>query len=644
MGWVGALVLISLLGSSLSVHQIGQVGQSLDRINRISVPMGRLLVQLESDADTYRREVERRVVSLAAASRPAIPPPGWLEDVIDNELTRLSELIDKDEELKRDAGARWEQWRVDATQEFKAIRAQIAAIVAGTQTEEARGLMPRMDSWFRQLQWGAAEHDRWVRSRFSKADAQVTELKTGLQIVLVVVVALSILALWLGERALRPLAQLSSLVRSIRERGLRREDKQELPRFARGRSDEIGALSREIHEMATSILEHEKRIEFQKSRLEEQNRLLREIGELNWDILASIESALLVTDAQGRITQCNPAASLWLKLPSEQLIGSRIQECQPVTAFRELTEEDLAPGRLENINLDGRTLGGKIIPLRAEEGVPPRGSIVLIEDLTDEQALQERLRQAENLAAVGRMSAQVAHEVRNPLHSIGLEAELALDAAGKSGDSTVRTALQSILASVDRLQTITENYLRLSKLSSGVQKESEVASVLESVLALYAPVCEAQGVSVDWSQVGRGDTRISADRPLLDQCLGNLMSNALQALYEYQQTGAAPHDFIPKIRWSYGSAESGRIWIRIEDNGPGISPAILPKLFQPFVTGRAQGTGLGLSFVKKVIEEHGGEIFAQARGEDPSFPGACFDVRLPPPLDRKTSPAREVQA
>ncbi len=623
MGWVGALVVISLLGSTLSVYRISQVGRSLDRINRVSVPMGRLMVQLVSDVESYRREVERRVVSLTAAGRAAIPPPTWMEEVIKTEFVRLGELLEQDGELKLDGGReRWGRWLAEAVRDFGEIRAQVVAAVASPSPDASREVVSRMESWFRQIQWGAAEHDRWVRLRFSQAEGQVSELRTGLEIVLVVVVALSLLTLWLGERALRPLTRLSLLVRRIRERGVQREDKQELPIFAKGRNDEVGELAREIHEMATSILEHEKHIEQQKAQVEEQNRLLRDIGELNWDILASIESALLVTDAAGRITQCNPAAATWLEAPAEALIGKRVQDCEPARIFPELAGEAHLPGRLESVARNGRVYGGRILPLRSG------GWIVLIEDQTEEKGLQERLRQAENLAAVGRMSAQVAHEVRNPLHSIGLEAELALEASGPS-NSTVRTSLQSILTSVDRLQTITENYLRLSKLSSGERRASDIPQVLEGVLALYAPVCESQGALVDWRQIGPGRACVEADRPLLDQCLGNLMSNALQALYEFQQTDEAPHDFSPRIRWTYGLAESGRLWLRIEDNGPGISQAVLPRLFQPFVTGRAQGTGLGLSFVKKVVEDHGGEITAQARGSDPEYQGASFEIQFP---------------
>ncbi len=622
LSWVGALVLLSLLGSALSVYRISEVSQNLDRINRVSVPLGRLLVQLQSDVEGYRREVERRVVIAMGAGRPPVAVPQWIEDVIANELVRVRDLLTRDEDLRREgSSARWLKWEEEIASQFGALREKVR-VAAAQVAVDGPALLASLDNWTRQVQWGAAEHDRIVRGRFSRAENQVAQLRTGLEIILVAVVALSLLILWLGERALRPLSQLSALVRLISDRGVRREDKESLPRLAAGRTDEIGILARDFHQMATVLLEREKEVEQQSSRLEEQNRLLRDAGELNWNILASIKSALVVTDAQGVITQCNPAAATWMGRPAEECIGVAAAELPALQAFASLSELEL-PGKLEPTRRGDRVFGGRVQRLRSG------GRIVMIDDLTDELAIQDRLREAENLAAVGRMSAQVAHEVRNPLHSIGLEAELALDSIGKQGDPSVKSSLFSILQSVDRLETITENYLRLSKLSSGRRAAAELSQVLESVLAMYAPVCESQGLEVDWRQVGLAAPFVEADRPILDQCLGNLMSNALQALYEFQQSDRAPSQFVPRIRWSYGVAESGRSWLKVEDNGPGIHADVRDRLFQPFVTGRAQGTGLGLSFVKKVVEDHGGQITAIANGSDPLYPGACFEITFP---------------
>jgi signal transduction histidine kinase len=270
--------------------------------------------------------------------------------------------------------------------------------------------------------------------------------------------------------------------------------------------------------------------------------------------------------------------------------------------------------RLEPSLIEGRVYGGHLMTLRHDQG-DAYGSIIVLEDLTDETNLQERLRRAENLAAVGRMSAQVAHEVRNPLHSIGLEAEVAAEAAAKLGSPLIRQSLSSILASVDRLEKITENYLKLSRLSSGEKKVVDLGEVLESVLAIYTPACEAANVRVDWKREQRAQLGVFGDHDLLEQAIGNLLSNSLQALEGMKN---------PEIHFALGNTETGSAWLCIRDNGVGIQAEIREKLFTPFVTTRAQGTGLGLSFVKKVIEDHGGQV----RVLDAEL-GAAFEIILP---------------
>lgn len=195
--------------------------------------------------------------------------------------------------------------------------------------------------------------------------------------------------------------------------------------------------------------------------------------------------------------------------------------------------------------------------------------------------------------------------------------------AAQSGNLQLRQALQSILSSVDRLDKITENYLKLSRLSAGRKAEVDLGETLESVLATYAPACEAQGVSVDWSREPGARLAIHGDRDLLEQVFGNLLRNALQALEGFEQSALVR----PKVFWAMGCAESGKVWLKIEDNGPGITPEVRSKLFTPFVTTRAQGTGLGLSFIKQVVEDHGGTISCLER--EPGK-GACFEMTFPP--------------
>jgi signal transduction histidine kinase len=121
---------------------------------------------------------------------------------------------------------------------------------------------------------------------------------------------------------------------------------------------------------------------------------------------------------------------------------------------------------------------------------------------------------------------------------------------------------------------------------------------------------------VDWRREPRADLHILGDAELLEQALGNLFRNSLQALESCQGQ--------KRIEILMGNTEGGRVWLRIQDNGPGIPAEVRARLFVPFVTTKAQGTGLGLSFVKRVVEEHFGSLeWIEERA------GACFEIGLP---------------
>jgi nitrogen fixation/metabolism regulation signal transduction histidine kinase len=636
LAFVGAMFLVSLLGSVFSLYRITEVNQVIQAINHVSVPLGRLFTQMLSDSDVYHRELERslgRTHWRDPLWHPR-PTPRWIEEVLENEMALISQLTkNKSEWTSAELRVQWQEWASlvasqlgeltsDAKNIYEALEQKDEVLAQEAYTKWSS----TSEEWKKQLQWGTSEYERSLRLNFAKAESRVVELRSALEMILGVVLLMSLLLLWLGERALRPLAELTTLAREITRRGLRKEDKSLLPEIPISRSDEVSQLAREFHHMATALLEREKMVESQKTRVQEQNRLLREMGGLNENILNSIDSILIVTDLSGKIKQYNLVALAWLggSLPSlDSLIGSdldSLQKLQSLGLRPRLVELKNKPEtvKLSPVEIDQRIFGGHIMPLREDQG-EAHGAILVLDDLTEELNLQERLRQAENLAAVGRMSAQVAHEVRNPLHSIGLEAEMAAEAAMQSGDLVLHQSLQSILGSVDRLQKITENYLKLSRLSDGQKTKIDLFQILQSVMMTYGPVCESQGVKATCKIEAGSASAVYADHDLLEQVLGNLFTNSLQAI-ESQGT----HQ--PTIAWTLGNTESGKIWLRILDSGPGILPEVRGKLFTPFVTTRAQGTGLGLSFIKKVLEEQGGSIVNIDR---PYGSGACFEILLP---------------
>jgi signal transduction histidine kinase len=621
--FVGGLILLSVLGSTVSLYRITEVNALLDAINRVSVPLGRIFTQMQSDADIFTHEWERGLGYSHWHDehwKPR-PVPNWIQDVLQSEMEKTRDLIRTEKNwADPESRERWSEWSETMNTQLGTLKSEAGKLLDALNKEDyetASQIYPRwsssMEDWRRQLQWGATEFDRQVRQTFAQAESRVSQLRIGLEILLVAVVLLSLLMMWLGERALRPLGELTRLAREITRRGLRREDKSLFPDLLLTRNDEVSQLGREFYRMATALLEREKTVETQKDRLQEQNSLLREMGTLNENVLNSIESILIVVDLQGRITQRNPVAARWLQGSQ----GTDLSTWPKLKKIAELFPQNPKQAESVKINplqIEGRTYGGHWMPLRQEGET--NGMILVLDDLTDETELQDRLHRAEHLAAVGRMSAQVAHEVRNPLHSIGLEAEMAVELASTLGQPALKQSLQSILRGVDRLEKITDNYLKLSKLSKGVRAPVNLGDILESVLATYGSACEAQGVQVDWHREKNASLQVMGDSDLLEQVFGNLMRNSLQSLEAFATKA--------KINWSLGQTESGKVWARIEDNGPGVPADIRAKLFTPFVTTKAQGTGLGLSFVKKVVEDEGGTITYLDRKV-----GACFEIMLP---------------
>ncbi len=621
-----------------------EVNRLLEGMNHVYIPLGRLFAQIQSDAEIFHRELER-CLGFSHWKEPTWNPrpvPQWIQEVLAHELKRASDLLRTDSEwANTDAQQRWNQWALRTLQKLDDLNSQAGQLYVALSAKNeavASEIYPEwtasLDEWKKQLQWGAAEYERSLRANFSATENRVADLRMNLELILVIVAVLSLFLLWLGERALRPLQELTLMVREITRRGLRKEDKSLLPEIPLSRSDEVSQLGREFHRMATALIERETTVESQQKRLQEQNRLLRSMGELNQNILNSIDSVLIVTDLLGRVTRCNPGALRWLEVSEDELVGSEVSQwTQLLIVVDNRLEEALHSAvRIGPAMVQGRIWGGQLMPLREETG-ESHGAIWVLEDLTEEIDLEERLRQAENLAAVGRMSAQVAHEVRNPLHSIGLEAEMAAEMAAKIGHSPLGSSLQSILASVDRLQKITENYLKLTRLSGGQKSRVNVLEILNSVLATYAPVCQDQGVEAEIQVEQDAILETWADRDLLEQVFGNLFRNSLQSLEEERPQGdylGASNQEGPRVKWAIGNTEKGDLWVRAEDNGPGVAAEISEKLFTPFFTTRAQGTGLGLSFVKKVIEDHGGSVcLAAHQGESLSTRGACFEIRLP---------------
>jgi signal transduction histidine kinase len=236
--------------------------------------------------------------------------------------------------------------------------------------------------------------------------------------------------------------------------------------------------------------------------------------------------------------------------------------------------------------------------------------------LSQLQEAQKELVVAERMATVGRLSLKVAHEVRNPIAAIELNAEMLQEIVTGQGGAQAEEAVSLVTAIRDQVNTLddlTEEYLAFARFPKPHFEEESINDLLQELADFVRPVATRQGLTLN-VDVDAGVPLMEIDRGLLRQAVLNLIKNGLEAL-------------------SHGGAMTitsrlvgEQVEISVTDTGPGISREVAARLFEPFFTTKPQGTGLGLSIVRQITEEHGGEL---TWATPPSDQGATFTIRLP---------------
>ena len=370
----------------------------------------------------------------------------------------------------------------------------------------------------------------------------------------------------------------------------------------------------------------------------------QESERLTEEVTRNMPTGLLLVNATGSIATTNPAA--------EDALGVRSLRYR---AYREVLGGDselsgmladcLASGRtyqrgeVEHLTFAGevRRLGVTISPIyrsgrsgrpgqtsavRARLGDPgasetkPSGALCLMSDLTELAALQKQMRWKENLAALGEMSAGIAHEFKNALATISGYAQMIHSEA--AGD--VRDSSGKILEQTRALTHVVTEFLRFAKPLEICYEPVPIEDIVHRVAGELRE--NTSGLSVNCEGTFQ---EVPGDEALIRQALVNLTRNAAEAARGI----ASPQVTV------FGTIEDlgGRRWQRIgvADNGPGIPEADLPKIFLPFYTTKSDGTGLGLAVVQKVALQHGGSIEARNR------PGGGAEFLLWLPLRHETA-------
>ena len=353
-------------------------------------------------------------------------------------------------------------------------------------------------------------------------------------------------------------------------------------------------------------------------KLEERAIQLINIQDYTQSILRSITSGVLTVGPDGSVTTANPAAERMLGMSEFEMvpkpIGALFRDDGGISADVSKVLAGRAPLTLREMTLI--TAGGRTVHVQASTsrmravGGNILGAVVTVEDVSDVKALTDQLIRADRLAAMGELTAGVAHEVRNPLGVIRASVQLLEDA--QCDQRRIHEAAGIIKQEIDRLDRVIKALLDFGRPSTPTLVQTDVESVLDDVLLFTTRFATQADVEIERVSES-GLPLVVADPDQLKQVFLNLVTNAVQAM----------EDVGGRITITTRS-EGDFVQVDVVDTGPGIDAQDLHKIFDPFYSRRAEGTGLGLTIVHRIVDEHGGHIEVES-GES----GTLFRVSLP---------------
>ncbi|MGC8849416.1 MAG: PAS domain S-box protein [Candidatus Bathyarchaeia archaeon] len=354
-----------------------------------------------------------------------------------------------------------------------------------------------------------------------------------------------------------------------------------------------------------------------KEMVDERTRELREVEAKFRGLYDSIMDGILCNDLSGRILECNKAFEEMVGYTLDELRGMRWQDITP-KEYLELEEgiikeEMIRKGRSgyvvkEYIRKDGSRIPievtGSIV--KGENGKP---DVIwcIVRDISERKRLEKALLEAERMAAVGSLAAQVGHDLRNPLTSIS-NAAYYLKMKLKDAGEKVKRMIEIILQEVDYADKILRDLLDFSKPLKPKLVPTNVTEVLEEALA---SVAKPRKIEVE--KRFKPVPEAPMDPDMLKRAFSNIVQNAYEAMPRGGKLTIEAEALEDSVKASF------------QDTGNGIPEEDLEKIFQPLFTTKAKGLGLGLATAKRIIEAHGGEVIVESKPGE----GSKFTVKIP---------------
>uniref|UniRef100_UPI004047844F ATP-binding protein n=1 Tax=Limnohabitans sp. TaxID=1907725 RepID=UPI004047844F len=411
-----------------------------------------------------------------------------------------------------------------------------------------------------------------------------------------------LLAVLLGNQLARPLLLLAHGMRQVAAGDLR-------PKLALQGKDELGGLTRSFADMTQQLADARANVERSLSQLDQARGKLQ-------TILDNLTAGVMVLDAQCTIISANPGATRILRVPVGAHEGQDLKGLPGLQAFA--LEVDAQYKALHastdahdldhwqksfDIHAAGQGLSQTGVTLLARGAVLPDGLRLLVFDDISEIVSAERAQ------AWGEVARRLAHEIKNPLTPIQLSAErLQRRLLGKlevQDNAVLAKSVKTIVDQVEAMKRLVNEFRDYARLPTAELKPLQLNALVSDVLALYAnePHDSVSRAQVH-TELDAACPDILGDEQQLRQVIHNLLQNAQDAC-EARGQGLATARVHVRTEWR---AQRQRVRLTVTDNGPGFAPNILQRAFEPYVTTKTKGTGLGLAVVKKIIDEHGARI------------------------------------
>jgi two-component system sensor histidine kinase PilS (NtrC family) len=346
------------------------------------------------------------------------------------------------------------------------------------------------------------------------------------------------------------------------------------------------------------------------TRLRYTRGALESLQAVHENIIRSTSNGLITTGLDGRITLVNPSAEKLLERTEQELLGEPLSPL-----FQDALPQPGAGLAHGEVRFVARNDFRKTFRVLASElKVPERGivgQVYTLDDLTQIRRLEREVRMQDRLAAVGRLSAAIAHEVRNPLTSIAGSASLLVEMPDLSDEH--RHLLQIITRESERLNGIITDFLAYSRNKKYNFATVNLIPCLQDTLTLLEHRMSAQNTGIRIERLFPAhEAVVIADGDRMKQVFWNFCENAVRAMKQGGTLTVAVEDF-------------GDDWqLSFADTGPGMSPQMVEKVFEPFQSQFEGGTGLGLAIVYQIVQAHDGKVWVRSKQDQ----GCTFVLRL----------------